>query len=84
MGLKTIPSETSFLAVDEAVCRLEEMDHRMGAIVRLRFYAGLSGPETAQALGLSGRTVRREWALARAWLHRELSGEKRAAGDEPA
>jgi DNA-directed RNA polymerase specialized sigma24 family protein len=44
----------------------------------------LSIAETAEVLGVSGRTVRREWALARAWLHRELSGEKRGAGEEPA
>ena len=54
------------MSVDEAVCRLEEMDPRMGAIVKLRFYAGLSEGETAQVLEISDRTVRREWALARA------------------
>ncbi len=59
-------------AVDEAIRRLEEKDPRMGEIVRLRFFVGLSVDETAAALGLSDRTVRREWALARAWLSREL------------
>jgi RNA polymerase sigma factor (sigma-70 family) len=44
----------------------------MARIVRLRFFAGLSTEEIAETLGLSDRTVRREWALARAWLHREL------------
>ena len=63
------------LSVDEAVCRLEETDRRMGAIVKLRFYAGLSERETAQALGISDRTVQREWVLARAWLKRRLSEE---------
>jgi len=48
----------------------------MARIVRLRFFAGLSVEDTAETLGLSDRTVRREWALARAWLHREL-GEGR-------
>jgi RNA polymerase sigma factor (TIGR02999 family) len=63
------------LSVDEAVCRLEETDRRMGAIVKLRFYAGLSERETAQALGISDRTVQREWVLARAWLKLRLSEE---------
>ncbi len=60
--------------VGDAIRRLEKRDGRMAQIVRLRFFVGLSVNETAEALGLSGRTVRREWALARAWLHRELSG----------
>ena len=60
------------LSVDEAVCRLEEKDSRMGTIVKLRFYAGLSSDETAQALSISERTVQREWILARAWLKRFL------------
>jgi RNA polymerase sigma factor (TIGR02999 family) len=59
-------------AVDDAIRRLEEKDSRVGEIVRLRFFVGLSVAETAAALGLSDRTVRREWALARAWLSREL------------
>ncbi len=62
------------VSVDTAIRRLEERDPRMAKIVKLRFYAGLSVGETADALRLSGRTVRREWALARAWLHRELGG----------
>jgi len=62
------------LSVDAAIRRLEERDERMARIVRLRFFAGLSAKETADVLGLSDRTVRREWTLARAWLHRELSG----------
>jgi RNA polymerase sigma factor (TIGR02999 family) len=60
------------MSVDAAIRRLEGRDSRMARIVRLRFFAGLSVEETAEALGVSDRTVRREWALARAWLHREL------------
>jgi RNA polymerase sigma factor (TIGR02999 family) len=63
------------LSVDEAVQRLTEQDPRMGAIVKLRFYAGLSDTETALALGITARTVRRDWVLARAWLQRHLSEE---------
>ncbi len=72
------------MSVADAIGRLEKRDGRMAKIVRLRFFTGLSIAETAEVLGVSGRTVRREWALARAWLHRELSGGKREAGEEPA
>jgi RNA polymerase sigma factor (TIGR02999 family) len=56
------------LALDEAIQRLEGQDPRMAEIVRLRFFAGLSVEETARALDVSERTVKREWAVARAWL----------------
>ena len=67
-----MPTAEEIVSVEEAIRRLEKRDRRMAEIVRLRFFAGLSVGETAEALGLSGRSVRREWALARAWLHREL------------
>lgn len=60
------------LSVDDALCRLEEQDPRMAAIVKLRFFAGLSAEETAVALGVTDRTVYREWLLARAWLQQRL------------
>ena len=66
------------LAVDEAVRRLEERAPQAAAVVRLRFYAGLSAEEAAAALGISERTLFREWTFARAWLARELGP---AAGD---
>ncbi len=75
VDLATRDDIEGILSVDEAVCRLEKTDRRMGAIVNLRFYAGLSERETAEALGISDRTVQREWALARAWLKRQLSEE---------
>ncbi len=75
LDLATRDNVEEILSVDEAVSRLEETDRRMGAVVKLRFYAGLSEGETAQALGISDRTVQREWALARAWLKRQLSEE---------
>ena len=62
------------IALDEAVARLEESCPSVGAVVRLRFYAGLSQRETAEALDISERTVRREWTYGRAWLLRELGG----------
>lgn len=60
------------VAVDAAVTRLESEDPDAAAVVRLRFYAGLSVEETAQALGLSPRTVARVWTYARAILYRDL------------
>lgn len=63
------------LSLDEALLRLEERDPRGAEVVRLRFFAGLSEAESAAALGLNPRTVRRDWRFARAWLERELSGD---------
>lgn len=63
------------LAVDEAIKKLEARDARKAQVVVLRFFAGLSIEETAAAMGLSLSTVKNEWAFARAWLHRELSGD---------
>ena len=56
------------LVIDEALQRLEVADPRSAKVVHLRFYAGLSEAETAEALELSERTVRRQWSYARAWL----------------
>lgn len=61
-------------ALDEAISRLEQVDAELARIVDLRFFAGLSIEETADAVQLSPATVKRRWALARAWLHRELGG----------
>ena len=60
------------LALDDAFQRLEEQDPKAADVVRLRFYAGLSVEETAKATDLSERTVKREWAFARAWLYEAL------------
>ncbi len=69
------------VALDGAVRRFEKEDARATDIVRLRFFAGLSVEETAQALGLSKRTVLRDWAYARAWLYRALENvDPRPAG----
>ena len=65
------------VAVDDAIRRLGEEDAQTAKVVRLRFFAGLSVDDTARALDLSPRTVAREWAYARAWLHDALqSGER--------
>jgi len=60
-------------ALDEALSRLELLDAEQARIVELRYFVGLSVEETAATLGLSPATVKRRWAFARAWLHRELS-----------
>ena len=61
------------LAVDEVLSRLREFDEQQAQIVEMRYFAGMTVGETATALGLSSRTVDREWALASAWLRVELS-----------
>ncbi len=61
------------LALNEALGRLEQQDPRKGDIVLLRYFAGLTMTETAALLGLSSRTIEREWRYIRAWLHRELA-----------
>ena len=62
------------LALDEAIMRLSEKDETLGQLVKLRFFAGLTVEETAKVLGISPRTVAREWSFARAWLYKELEG----------
>jgi RNA polymerase sigma-70 factor (ECF subfamily) len=60
------------IALDEALDRLAKVDARQGRIVELRFFGGLSVEQTAEVLSISPKTVKRDWAVARAWLHREL------------
>jgi RNA polymerase sigma factor (sigma-70 family) len=54
---------------------LEKLDAEAAEVVRLRFFAGLSVEQAAEALGISVRTVKRDWAFARAWLHQALDGQ---------
>src|SRR5262245_35280412 len=63
-------------ALDEALQRLEQIDPEQAKIVELRYFAGLAIEEAAEALGVSPATVKRRWALARAWLFRELSNTR--------
>ena len=60
-------------ALDDALTRLEQIDPEQARIVELRYFAGLSIEEAADALGMSPATLKRRWALARAWLFRDLS-----------
>jgi len=65
------------VALDDALQTLEKLDQRQARVVELRFFAGLSIEETAEALKVSVSTVRRDWSAAEAWLYRELSkGDK--------
>jgi len=66
--------DADILAIDEAMSRLATIDERACRVVELRFFGGLSVDETAVALGISTATVKREWALARAWLFAEITG----------
>lgn len=68
------------LALDEALHRLAEVDQRKCQIVELRYFGGLSVEETAAVLEISEITVKREWAKAKAWLYRELKGNRRGVG----
>jgi RNA polymerase sigma factor (TIGR02999 family) len=63
---------TELLTLDEALTRLAEKDERKARLVELRYFAGLTLDEAATALGISPATADRDWAFARAWLHREL------------
>ena len=70
----TADAEGMLPALDDALTRLEQIDAEQARIVELRYFAGLSIEETADALGISPATLKRRWAMARAWLFRELSG----------
>src|ERR1035438_121821 len=63
--------EVDMLALDEALDGLERIDSQQRRIVELRYFGGLSIEETAQVLGVSPATVKREWRVAKSWLHRE-------------
>ena len=65
--------------LDRALSRLEVLDAQQGRIVELRFFGGLTIEETAEVMQLSTGTVKRHWAVARAWLYRELTGEPPAS-----
>lgn len=71
----------AILALDEALDRLAEIDPRKARVVECRYVAGLTIEETAEALDISPTTVKADWTLARAWLHRALAdvGERKAA-----
>ena len=67
------PGGVDLITLDDALTSLSRLDERQCRIVELRFFGGLSVEETALVMGVSDRTVKREWALAKAWLYRELT-----------
>ena len=72
-------NEAMLPALDEALDRLERLDPEQARIIELRYFIGLSVEEAADALGMSPATLKRRWALARAWLFRELSRDSAAS-----
>jgi RNA polymerase sigma-70 factor (ECF subfamily) len=61
------------ISFDEALERLARIDPRQSRLIELRFFAGLSVEESAEVMGVSPVTIKREWRSAKAWLHRELA-----------
>ena len=70
----SVEPDPILLPLDEALSRLAAIDRQQGRIVELRFFGGLTIEETAEVMRLSTDTVKREWAMARAWLRQELKG----------
>ena len=82
-AIAAAPGESiDLLALNEALDRLDAIDERKRRIVELRYFGGLSVEETAEVLGLSVITIKREWLKAKAWLYRELKQEGRMTVDQ--
>jgi RNA polymerase sigma factor (TIGR02999 family) len=81
-GLATVePVDIDTIALDDALKSLERLDPRKGRLVELRFFGGLTIEETAEVMGTSAGTVKREWQFTKAWLHRHI--QQGPAGDAP-
>lgn len=76
MTIAVSDADFDLLALDEALDRLAIKEEHLAKIVELRFFSGLDVVETARVLGISESTVKRDWQMARAWLHRELTRER--------
>jgi RNA polymerase sigma factor (sigma-70 family) len=63
----------ALVALDEALHDLEELDPRLGQVVQCRFFGGLTEEETGEVLGVTARTVRRDWLKAKGWLYHRLN-----------
>jgi RNA polymerase sigma factor (TIGR02999 family) len=79
--LATTRPREDLLAIDEALTKLAAQEPAKAELVKLRFYAGLSMPEAAQALGISVATAERHWTYARVWLHAELEDARDIPGN---
>ena len=73
--LAATADSNQILLLEDAVTRLDEWNAELGEIVRLRFYAGLTSEQAAEVMGLTLRTFKRRWSLARGWLARDLRGD---------
>jgi RNA polymerase sigma factor (TIGR02999 family) len=83
-ALLTIEAADELTALDEALDRLEQVNARAARVVERRFFGGLTLEETAESLGVSLKTVHRDWLLARAWLRKEIADSSSlGAIDEP-
>ncbi len=80
---RLVPDETAneLLALEDALKRFEAVDPRAAEVVECRFFGGLDAEETAEVLGVSRRTVTRDWGVARAWLYAELTSETGGPGN---
>jgi RNA polymerase sigma factor (TIGR02999 family) len=74
LPLLTNEQSSLVLAVHECLERLSELDKRQAQVVEMRFFGGLTEEEIAMVLGISARTVKRDWVMARSWLRAELKG----------
>jgi RNA polymerase sigma-70 factor (ECF subfamily) len=75
------PRQIEVLALDAALASLSEFDPRKSRVVELRYFGGLSVEETAEVLGISPETAKRDWKMAKAWLFHELTGTRDSAMD---
>lgn len=73
MSVAVDEKPVDLIALDEALTRLGEIDERQARVVELRYFSDLSLEETAEVLNISRATAAREWTMARAWLHREMT-----------
>jgi RNA polymerase sigma factor (TIGR02999 family) len=73
---QTKQRDLDVIALDQALEKLASIDEQQSRIVELRFFSGLTVEETAEVLSISPATVKREWSMAKAWLHRAISDER--------
>ena len=73
-------SDARLVELDEAMGRLSRLNPRLSQVIEFRFFAGYSDEQTAKVMGVTDRTVRRDWVKARAWLFRELNGDDEGGG----
>ena len=79
----SVEPDGTLLALDEALNKLAEIDSQQSRIIELRYFGGLTIEETARVMNLSPATIKREWAMARAWLYEAMSGGATDAGQQP-